>query len=137
MATANFHARLERIQKAQEAAAPRAKTASFRTPGVAGVGALRRKKMRRRHPVTDHLFSIAMGLVLGALLTVGFIGLSQEGAPWGPGTTWNEFVYYPILAGFGLAPLLLAVSLVVASRRPGFALFSLSYLSGIVVPLFL
>ena len=136
MATANFYARLERIEKAQ-AEAPRSKPVSFRTPGVAGIGALREKRARRRHPITDHLLSIAFGLVLGVLLTVGFIGLSYENSLWGPGTPWHDIAQYPVMAGFALGPLLLFLSLWLASSRPGFALFSLSYVTGIVIPMFI
>lgn len=79
--------------------------------------------------------SAALGIVLGALLSAGFVGLSQEGALWGPLTVWNDIVYYPVMIGFGVAPLFLIVSVFVASRRPSFALFSLGYASGITVPL--
>lgn len=134
MATTNFHARLERIQRAQ-AAAPSAKPAHFRTPGMAGIGALKRKKLRKRHPVTDHFFSIAIGIVLGALITVGFIGLTDPNSPWGVETRWHDILYFPIMAGFALAPVFLIAALILASRRPGFALYALGYVSGIVIPL--
>lgn len=136
MATDNFHARLERIQKAQEHA-PATKLPSFRTPGVAGVAATGRvKRRRRRHPIMEHLMSAAFGLVLGGLIAVALIGLSLESATWGPGTPWHDIAFYPIMGGLALAPVLMFVSLLVAARRPGFALFSLGYLSGVVIPLF-
>ncbi|WP_227267936.1 hypothetical protein [Roseobacter weihaiensis] len=136
MATDNFHARLERIQKTQQHA-PISKPSSFRTPGVAGIAAAGRvKRRRRRHPVMEHLMSVAFGIVSGGLIAVALIGLSLQGGPWGPGTPWHDIAFYPIMAGLALAPLLMCVSLLVASRRPGFALFSLGYLSGVVIPLF-
>jgi hypothetical protein len=45
-------------------------------------------------------------------------------------------VYYPAMGGLVLAPLLLVVSLIVASKKPGIALFSLGYLTGMIVTLF-
>jgi hypothetical protein len=136
MATANFYARLERIQKAQERM-PEQKPVSFRAPGMAGIQASNRMKARRRHPIRDHLVSTSFGLVLGCLVAVALIGLSLETAPWGPGTAWHDILYYPVLGGLALAPVLMLVSLFLAAKRPSFALFSLGYLSGIVVPLFI
>lgn len=135
MATANFQARLERIEKAQMTA-PQAKPQSFRTPGAGGVQAVRAKRLRhRRHPVMEHLVSIAFGVVLGCLAGVAWLGLSLEGAPWGPGSDWFGIAYYPTMASLGAAPLLMVISLCVASSRPGFALFSLGYLTGLAVTL--
>lgn len=136
MATANFQARLQRIQAAQEQA-PAPKSTSFRSPGVAGVAATRQVKRRRRNPIKEHLVSTIFGLILGCLVAVALLGLSMESAPWGPGTDLNQLVYYPVMGGLGLAPILMLLSLVVASRKPGFALFSLGYLTGIMVPLFI
>lgn len=137
MATASFHARLARIERAQ-AQSEQAMVTSFRTPGVSGVKATRAaKRHRRRHPMMEHLMSILFGLVLGCLAAVALLGLSLENSPWGPGTAWHDIAYYPAMAGLGLAPLLIILSLFKASSRPGFALFSLAYLSGIIVPLFI
>ncbi|MEM1075803.1 MAG: hypothetical protein AAGI36_15185 [Pseudomonadota bacterium] len=138
MTTANFHARLERIQKAQ-AQAPAAKTADFRAQGAAGIAASRniRRIRRQRRPIMDQLVNTSLGVLLGALVAVALIGLSMEGSLWGPGTVWHDIAYYPTLAALGLAPLVMLISLFTASSRPGFALFSLGYLSGIVVPLFI
>lgn len=134
MATANFHARIERIQKAQASVqAPTVK--SVRDPGIAAIAASRRGK-RRRHPIRDHLTSLSLGIVLGALAAVLQIGHEMEGMPWGPGTDYHALATWPILASLALAPFLILMSVVLATRRPGFALFSLGYLSGVVVPLF-
>lgn len=135
MATSNFHARLERIEKAQ-AGVPASKSAHFRTPGIAGVAAIKRGKLRKRNPLKDHVLSLAIGVVMGALMTVGFIGLSQETSFWGPGTTLNDYVYYPIMAGLALSPVFLIAALIFASRKPGFAIYALGYVTGIVIPLF-
>lgn len=135
MSTANFHDRIERIQRAH-AQAPVSKPVSFRTKGAAGVAASQsRLKLRRRTTLRDHILSLAFGVVLGALVAVALIGLSMEGTLWGPGTVWHDIAYYPTMAGLGLSPVLMLVSLFTAARRPGFALFSLGYLSGIAVPL--
>ena len=137
MATANFQARLDRIQRAQEDA-PIVKPKSFREPGMAGVQAVMAPRRRkRRHPVMEHLVSIAFGVVLGCLAAVAFIGLFMEGAPWGPGTALHGMAYYPIMASLGVAPILMIVSVFVAANRPAFALFSLGYVTGIVVTLLL
>jgi len=136
MATSNFHARLKRIEQSQSTV-PQATIAHFRTPGVAGVATAKRRKPRARLLVPDHLFSIAIGLVMGALLTVAFIGLGQENAPWGPGTWWQGVLFYPIMAGFALAPIFLVAALLLASRKPAFALYALGYITGIVGPLVL
>ena len=134
MATANFHARIERIQKAQaQVASPR--IGSIRDPGMAGIAASRSIRRRRRHPILDHLFSTGIGIMLGCLVAVALDGLASQGSLWGPGSAWHGLVYYPTMGGLGLAPLLMLVSLFVAAKRPGFALFSLGYLTGIVVPL--
>ena len=136
MAPANFQSRLQRIQEAQERMdAPGA--ASFRAQGVAGVAAVRGPKRRRRAPVREHLSSTVFGLVLGCLLAVGLIGLTQEGSLWGPGSQWHDLAYYPIVGGLALTPVLMILSLFLASRKPGFALFSLGYLSGVMVPMFI
>lgn len=137
MATTNFQARLARIQKAQ-ADAPIEKPKSFREPGMAGVqAAMAPRRRRRRHPVMEHLVSIAFGVVLGCLAAVALIGLSMQGAPWGPGTYWHGIAYYPVMASLVAAPVLMIISLMVAGTRPAFALFSLGYVTGIVVTLLL
>ncbi len=139
MATASFQARLERIQNAQ-AQTGQATATSFRAAGATGVQAataVKRNRNRSRSQLMEHMKSIVMGLVLGCLIAVALIGLSVENSPWGAGTDWHTLVFYPTMGGLGLAPLLLLVSLFNASSRPGFALFSLGYLTGIVVPLFI
>ena len=110
--------------------------ASVRDPGIAAIAASRRPR-RRRSPLRDHLVSLALGLMLGALAAVLQIGHQMESAPWGPGTNWHAMAVYPIVGCLALAPLLILVSLFLVNRRPGFALFSLGYLSGVVVPLFI
>ena len=134
MATANFHARIARIQKAHQDI-PVTTAKSVREPGIAAI-ALSRKSSRRRSPVRDHLVSLSLGLVLGALAAVLQIGHQMESSPWGPESDWHALAFYPILGCLALAPLLLLMSLFLVNRRPGFALFSLGYLSGVVIPLF-
>jgi hypothetical protein len=104
---------------------------------MAGVQAVRQApgRRRRRHPVMDHVMSISFGLVLGCLVAVALIGLSVESSPWGPGTNLHDISYYPIMAALAAAPLLMLLSIFSAASRPGFALFSLAYISGIVTPL--
>ncbi len=137
MAPASFHARIERIQQAQSqtrVAAPK----SVREPGAASIAAsLRVKRRRSRSPIREHLSSLALGSVMGCLAAVAQIGLNYEGSPWGPGTQWNELAMYPIMAGLALAPVLMLMSVFLASKKPAFALFSLGYLSGLVIPLIL
>lgn len=135
MTTNNFQSRLDRIQKSH-AQAPAPKAVGVREPGVAAIAASHRMpRNKRRHPVMEHLFATGIGGILGCLIAVALIGLSMDTSPWGPGTPWYGMVYYPTMAGLALAPLLMLVSMMVAARRPGFALFSLGYLSGIVLPL--
>ncbi|MGD9293260.1 MAG: hypothetical protein PVI41_00130 [Roseobacter sp.] len=137
MATASFHARLERIQNAQ-AQSGQATVPGFHAPAAAGVQTAQTvKRPRRRSPLLEHIKSIFFGLALGCLVAVALIGLSLENSPWGPGTDWHAVAFYPTMAGLGLAPLLLLISLFNATSRPGFALFSLGYLTGIVVLLFI
>lgn len=136
MATANFQARIERIQRAQTNA-PVQNSKNFRATGMAGVAAATAVKRRRRSPLRDHVVSIALGFVLGALVSVISIGLSMENTPWGANSSYHDIAYYATMGGFGLAPLFVLVSIFTASSRPGFALFSLAYISGIAVPLFL
>lgn len=134
MAPANFHERIERIQRAQQSM-PEPTVQSVRSPGVAAIAAARRPKPRRS-PIRDHMQSLSIGIVLGTLAAVAQIGHGMEGAPWGPGGDWYAYATLPILASLALAPFLLLMSLMLASRRPGVALFSLGYLSGIIIPLF-
>lgn len=137
MATASFQARIERIEKSQ-AAAPQAKPQNFRTPGMAGVQAVRAPQRRyRRHPIMDHMVAVAFGIVLGCLVSVAFWGLNMQGMPWGPGGPWHNLVYYPIIGSLGAGPLLMLMSVFVAAKRPAFALFSLGYITGIAVTLLL
>ncbi len=137
MAPANFQERLERIQKAH-ADAPQSVHANIRAPGIAGIAASARvKSRRRRHPIMEHLVSTSLGIVLGCLVAVALVGLSSEDALWGPGTPLHDFVFYPTMGGLALAPVLMLFAVLTAARKPGFALFSLGYLSGIVIPLFL
>lgn len=133
MATANFQARLERIQASQTDLTP-TKPQPVRTQGVASV---RVASEKRRSPIRDHFVSLLLGLVLGALAAVALIGLTFENSPWALGTPWHDVVYYIAMAGLGAAPILMLLSLFMATRRPGFALFSLGYLSGVMVPMFL
>ena len=134
MATANFQARLERIQQAQQHA-PRQPSTNFRSPGIAGIAASNRR--RRRNLAREHLVSLILGTMLGGLIAVALIGLSLESAPWGPGTEWHNIVYIPTMVGLAAAPALLLVSLFMAQKKPGFAIFSLGYLSGVVITLFI
>ncbi len=134
MAPANFQERIERIQKAHQGI-PEPRVQSVRAPGMAAVAAARRPK-RRNNPVREHMNALSMGIVLGTLAAVAQLGHEMEGAPWGPGGEWYAFATLPILGSLALAPILLLMSLIIATRRPGFALFSLGYLSGIIIPLF-
>lgn len=135
MATTNFHARIERIQKAHaNATAPTTKP--VREGGVASVTEAMQKQ-KRRSPVRDHLMSIVFGVMLGGLAAVLHVGLGMEGSPWGPGTTLHSVLQYPTLVGLALAPLLMLVSVFAAAKRPAFALFSLGYITGAMIPLML
>lgn len=136
MATANFQARIKRIQQGQTNL-PAQKAQSFRTPGMAGVAAANTVRRRRRAPLRDHVVSIALGCVLGALMAVMSIGLSMNTTPWGPQSPFHNIASYAITAGLGLAPVLLVLSMMMAAKRPGFALFSLAYVTGIILPLLL
>ena len=93
MATANFHARLERIHKAQ-AQMPEVSRSSIRAPGIAGIAASNRIKRRRRHPIKDHVLSTAFGIVLGCLVAVALVGLSSQEALWGVATPLHDSVSY-------------------------------------------
>lgn len=137
MTTNNFQSRLDRIQKSH-AQAPAPKAVGVRESGVAAIAASQRvPRSRPRHPIMEHLFATGTGGLLGCLIALALIGLSMATSPWGPGTPWYNLVYYPIMGGLALAPLLMLASMMVAARQPGFALFSLGYLSGIVLPLIL
>lgn len=136
MATANFHARIERIQNGK-ASVPVQNNKNFRKSGASGVAAATAVKRRRQSPLRDHVVSVALGLLLGALLCVVSIGLSMESTPWGPDSAYHTIAYYATLGGFGLTPILVLISVMTASKRPGFALFSLAYISGIAVTFFL
>ncbi|MCV3270986.1 hypothetical protein [Roseobacter sinensis] len=133
MATTGFHARIERINRAHEGLAPAREKAPIRALRSQPVPKAIRRKARRRLRIFDHLQPIALGSVLGALAAVMLTGLTSENSPWGPGTELNQMMFLPSLGALALAPLLMLASLVVASKRPGFALFSLSYLTGLVV----
>ena len=133
MATANFHARIERIQKAQQQMAQPA-SKPVREGGVASVAAVMQPK-KRRSAFKDNMLSLVIGIMLGGLAAVMFIGLSMESSPWGPETDLNDAVQYVTLASFGMAPVLMLIAVIVASKRPGFALFSLGYISALVTPL--
>ena len=84
MATTNFHARIERIQKAHASVAVAAPK-SVRASGIAGIAASHR--IKRRNPLREHLTSISLGLVLGALAAVAQIGLGSDTATWGTGVS--------------------------------------------------
>lgn len=135
MAPANFHERIERIQRAHRDL-PQQSVTSVRAPGMAAIAASRRSK-RRRNPIREHMNSLSLGILLGTCAAVGQIGHEIEGSPWGPGGDWYAFSTLPILASLALAPVLLLMSLMLVNRRPGFALFSLGYLSGVVIPIFM
>lgn len=136
MATANFHARLERIQKSQNRNAAPLRNVPVRElgshmPGATPAGMIR----RRRHPVIEHLRALCGGALLGSLAAVTNVGLTWEGSPWGPGTELNGIIWWPAMGSLGLAAVLMLASLILASRRPGFALFSLGYLSALMLAL--
>ena len=133
MATANFHARIERIQKAQASmAAP--PTKPVREPGVASVIATK-KQRKRRNPVKDTLMSLIFGVILGCLVSVLHVGLSMEDSAWGPGTALHDILQYPALVGLASAPALMISAVFVAAKRPAYALFALGYISGAALPL--
>ncbi|WP_299783441.1 hypothetical protein [uncultured Roseobacter sp.] len=133
MATANFQARIERINRAHKGLAPARKNAPIRALRSQPIPMSARRAGRRRFPIFEHIQPMAMGSVLGCIAAVVLTGLTSENSPWGPGTDLNEMLFLPALAGLALAPILMLASLFLASKRPGFALFSLSYLSGLVI----
>lgn len=133
MATANFQARIERINRAHKGLAPAREKAPIRALRSQPVPMKLRKASRRRFAIFDHIQPIAMGSVLGCIAAVMLTGLTSENSPWGPGTELNEMVFLPALGGLALAPILMIASLFLASKKPGFALFSLSYLTGLVI----
>ncbi|WP_300057937.1 hypothetical protein [uncultured Roseobacter sp.] len=133
MATSGFQARIERINRAHQSIAPAREKAPIRALRSQPVPRAIRRKARRRGRIFDHFQPIALGSVLGALAAVMLAGLTSENSPWGPGTDLNQVMFLPSLGALALAPLLMLLSLFLASKRPGFALFSLSYLTGLVV----
>ncbi|MGC3937082.1 hypothetical protein ACOTTU_04695 [Roseobacter sp. EG26] len=133
MATANFQARLDRINKAHRGFAPARDKLPIRSLRSQPIPRSVKTAGRKRFALFDHSLAMAMGSMLGCLAAVLLTGLTSENSPWGPGTEWNELVFLPALGGLALAPVLMLASLFLASRKPGLALFSLSYLTGLVV----
>jgi hypothetical protein len=133
MATDNFRARLERIQQAHDQYEPVAATSVRMLQSSAPV---LRRKIKKRHPIMEHLVSMSLGIVLGCLAALFLYGLTSETSLWGPGSAWYDLAYFPAIGAMALAPVLMIISLFVAAKRPGFALFSLGYLTGLVVTLF-
>lgn len=134
MATDNFYARLERIERAQTAVAPTRsipirELRSSGGPGMTPAGVIR----RQRHPIMEHLRALSVGFLLGLVVAVALIGLTWDGSPWGAGTQWHSYVFWPAMGGLAMAGILMVISLFVATKRPGFALFSLGYLTGLVL----
>ena len=107
---------------------------SVREGGVASVAAVMQPK-KPRNALKDNLLSLIIGIMLGGLAAVMFIGLSMESSPWGPDTAFHSAVQYATLASFGMAPVLMLVGVIVATKRPGFALFSLGYITALAAPL--
>ncbi|MBW4708759.1 hypothetical protein KX928_13300 [Roseobacter sp. YSTF-M11] len=133
MATANFQARLDRINKSHQGLAPAREKLPIRALRSQPIPRAAKSGGRKRFAIFDHSLAIAFGSVLGCIAAVVLAGLTSENSPWGPGTELNQTMFLPALGGLGLAPLLMLASVFVASKKPGFALFSLSYLSGMIV----
>ncbi|WP_298836088.1 hypothetical protein [uncultured Roseobacter sp.] len=135
MANDVFYARLERIQQSQQQAMPTRsvpiRQMSATMPGASPAGMI----SQRQHPVFAHLKALFIGTVLGVIAAIALIGLSWEGSPWAAGTGYHDYVFWPAMAGLAMGGVLILISLVVASRRPAFALFSLGYLSGLIISL--
>ena len=136
MANDVFYARLERIQQSQQQMAPVRRAVPVRElsttmPGATPVG----MAGQLPSPVFAHLKALFFGVVLGVIAAIALIGLSWEGSPWTVGTEYHDYVFWPAMGGLALGGVLILVSMMVAASRPGFALFSLGYLSGLIVSL--
>ncbi|WP_300029816.1 hypothetical protein [uncultured Roseobacter sp.] len=133
MANDIFYARLERIRQSQQLATPtRAvpiRELSSTMPGATPAGMAN----QQRHPAFAHLRALFFGTVLGIVAAVALIGLSWEGSPWTAGTEYYNYVFWPAMGGLAMGGILILASMMVAARKPGFALFSLGYLSGLIV----
>lgn len=133
MATTNFETRIARINQAHKGLAPMRAKAPIRSLQSQPVAMTLQRRSSKRFAIFDHFQPMAIGSVLGCIAAVLLSGLTSENALWGPGTALNEMLFLPALGGLALAPILMIASLFLASRKPGFALFSLSYLTGLVV----
>lgn len=133
MATTNFQARIDRINRAHQGMAPARAKAPIRALKSQPVPMTMQRQPRKRFAIFDYFQPIAIGSVLGCIAAVLLTGLTSENSPWGPGTELNQMMFLPALGGLALAPVLMLASLFLASKKPGFALFSLSYLTGLVI----
>lgn len=129
----NFHARIDRITRSHEGLAPARENAPIRALRSQPVPMASQRASRRRIALLDHMQPVAIGSVLGVIAAVMLTGLTSDNSPWGPGTDLNETMFLPALGGLALAPVLMLAALFLARRKPGFALFSLGYLTGLAL----
>ncbi|MEM6887831.1 MAG: hypothetical protein AAF636_06785 [Pseudomonadota bacterium] len=95
------------------------------------------RRRRRRNPLRVHFMNLLTGMMAGGIGAVLLLGLTLDSSPWGPGTDLNELIYWPAMGALAAAPLLILAAILKASARPGFAIFALGYLTGLMVPVLL
>lgn len=138
MATANFHARIERIQRAQAKAVPkRRKRGPIRQqPLMAEHAAQHTLELgKRSKPMARLLLPMSVGASMGVVGGLALLGATTEGWMWGPGTPLNPFVLPVGIGGLALAALLMFAALIKGGDKPGLSFLALSYLSGFMLML--
>ncbi len=138
MATANFHARIERIQRAQAHAEmpKRSRRAPMRAPQTADITQNHTVNLGKgAKPVARLLLPMSVGASLGVVGGLALLGATTEGWMWGPGTSMNSVMLPASLGAMALAPLLMFAALVKGGAKPGLSLLALSYLSGFMLML--
>lgn len=138
MATANFQARIERIQKAQAQSAPkqRKRKPMRQHPAIVDHAAQHTLELgRRSKPMAKLFLPMSVGASLGVVGGLALLGATSDGWFWGPGTPLNPFVLPIGLGGLALAALLMFAALIKGGEKPGLSFLALSYLSGFMLML--
>ncbi|MBJ6370347.1 hypothetical protein [Sedimentitalea arenosa] len=122
MTATTFQDRIARIEQ-RRPAQPQFTPKRFAPPPERAA----RLQRRRRPGARRNLVSLATGALSGILAGVLVQGAVLTGAPWGPGTPYNELVGLVGVAGLLAALPMLLLSVYLRARRPGLFFFSAAY----------
>jgi hypothetical protein len=130
MATAEFHARIQRINKKP----------IQRIPVAAKAATLKSKAPHKRtadgSAIGEHIVSSSVGIGIGLLIAIVNLGAVRDDSPWGPGTEISEIVSLVGSVGVLATVPMIVLGLFLRKSKPDFFFFSMAYSIAVIASLF-